>query len=125
DANKRGILDSCCAGELRDSAGRIVDGVASKIMRLVKTFAEPGLFALFENRDDRMSLHNRDQQLHGIGPDINDSTTNRRHSEQDICRTKKANERKFWLRWRNWGSSARFRLTGQHSLNPLLQLGKN
>ena len=64
------------SGELSHCTSRARDRRRLKATGLVKTAAETGLFAPFDERFHAVGRHFRHQQLYGIGPDINDGAAN-------------------------------------------------
>ncbi len=59
----------------RHRRGRLRDGLILKVVRFVKAPAQPRLIAPFEHRFDGLARDLRHQQLHRVGADINDSST--------------------------------------------------
>ena len=89
------------------------------MMRLVKPVAEARLYAFLENRGYRAFRDIGDQQLDGVGPDIDDGAACGNHESRHLPQA--GNERKKIFK------TMRLRLcrARQDRLDALLQLGEN
>jgi len=70
-ANGFSFVIPCHGNELRDRRGGAGDGDGLKDMGVVESGAEAGLLAAFLNRENDPFGHISDEQLDGIGADIN------------------------------------------------------
>src|SRR5687768_3594047 len=78
--------------KLCDGLSGVAYRFALKRMRLIKTAAKPRLLTFLEDGSNRTFLHVGHQQFHGVGPDINYSTTRGNHGARHLL--KLLNERR-------------------------------
>ena len=74
DADDGRALRTGSGRELPGSAGGVQDGLGLESMGLVEALAQAGLPAGFEDGNDVVARHVGDEELHRVGPDVDDGT---------------------------------------------------
>jgi len=65
---------------MRHRLCRLKDGIGLQTVRFVEGFSQACLLAPFPNRQHFLPSHIRNQELHGVSPDVDDCAPDEFHS---------------------------------------------